>query len=36
MFLNPTRRHFLQATAAVTASLVLPRSLVACRPARTF
>lgn len=29
------RRHFLQATAAVTASLVLPRSLVACRPDRS-
>lgn len=35
-FLNPSRRQFIQATAAVTASLVLPRSLVASRSDRSF
>lgn len=34
--LNPSRRQFIQATAAVTASLVLPRSLVASRSDRSF
>ena len=33
---NPSRRHFLQTTAAVTASLVLPRSLFARTPDRSF
>lgn len=34
--LTPSRRQFIQATAAVTASLVLPRSLVARRSDRSF
>lgn len=33
---TPSRRTFLQATAAVTASLVLPRSLFAHTPNRSF
>ncbi len=33
---SPSRRHFLQTTAAVTASLVLPRSLFARTPDRSF
>jgi hypothetical protein len=35
-FPDPSRRTFLQATAAVTASLVLPRSLVASRQNPSF
>lgn len=34
-FLNPSRRHFLQTTAAVVASWFLPRSLFARNPARS-
>ena len=36
MLSNPSRRQFIQATAAVTASLVLPRSLFARSPDRSF
>jgi len=35
-FLKPSRRHFLQATAATIGSLILPRSLFAWTPDRTF
>lgn len=33
---NPSRRQFIQATTAVTASLVLPRTLAASGPNRSF
>lgn len=36
LFLDPSRRTFLQATAAVTASLLLPRSLFSTAPDRRF
>ena len=36
MFLNPSRRHFLQTTAAAVASWFLPRNIFARTPARSF
>ena len=33
---NPSRRQFIQATTAVTASLILPRTLAASGPNRSF